>query len=1146
MTSGARNILLYSLVCSGESLDEVWNVFYHFYLDEKNYRLLESQSRLLASASVSMQSWQSSRFGAYLKICSTHTLSELHRHWELYVAFSSLAHTRHNHLSAEQRQLSKDLVKKQVIISISRSAGMHWEQAVLPMQDAYDRYWRTGTTFNSTQGVTGATKLNPTFVYHLHGETFNPHYATFPLQAFHLSDAFAPVHRDITNKPPIDVVKDQFRAWCSAFREATCTSPGSIVIRFCVGDVLSFCTALDHTSKGIASRLFVSPSSGEPLEIDGELPPPAFDVIDTSNLMDHLGLLNLLISTRPLLKPIPTSVLYTETLLPQGKDATVAVLGRMCGDVPTMSLLVGLTPRTLLSGFSAHCNVHELLFSFGDPDQRQFHERVIWCDPSSGDPPNIPGCPIVVDSAELGALLFHVYDQICADEKVFENLRNPDVYKMQELQHHDRASFAKLVRLAMSRITPGLGGWPAAVDAFLALVAEDRGRLVGMNYYQELCLLLHVYGISTTPSLSPRWRYFVPDSNDFSIFRGWDDIPPVVCVVLSVPTHKLKVFEGTEDLGSMPLMCNLFTTQHDNAFACNIQAVAGHVEAFESSTPPSLRIVCNERGVKDARFLVLSFLAPSWLLTLPRSSVRFAIKSTPLTTAHFMRKLGGFLELFSAPLTDTRHVRVTKHRPGLFRDPDASEVLPRVDYARTLPAGGVTVQLDKAAYKCVKTITAKLELSTMGFTSPVEPSVSITAQQTGACTMEVTVGDQRGSLHFPYPIKGGEHKLRIARKSLYVEVSEDHNGHAQAQTHQSSQVIAPPFFPPQSGSATAPVNVFPVLKTVAPTPWNLHHVNLDAAPILALDKKGELGMIATHTAFQFSIREASIAQRIDHASVRSSAPLVSLKACIQAIINTVAGVGRSGSRARVFRVVQEGSEKTVLLIVVHQLRLDLASFTLLADAAVIPFDESVSDKYDAVVSSANPDTLTVLTVPATDEEMAIWKQYLPAVVERSRRWSHTPNCEYTATGHVPLPTQPHTPSTICTCGRGRSLPDKIPGVPDGFWDALRPYATRAAISPLFAVSYLEPVVAPGASRRLMDAEVLRRVREVQGRTMVTTAGDGAGPSTGTGSLKRCMACGGPGKPKLLLCGKCKKAKYCSPACNRSDWKVHKLVCRTSA
>ena len=232
----------------------------------------------------------------------------------------------------------------------------------------------------------------------------------------------------------------------------------------------------------------------------------------------------------------------------------------------------------------------------------------------------------------------------------------------------------------------------------------------------------------------------------------------------------------------MPLMCNLFTPQHDNAFACNIQAVAGHVEASESFTPPSLRIVCNERGVKDARFLVLSFLAPSWLLTLPRSYVRFAIKSTPLTSAHFMHKLGGFLELFSTPLTDTRHVRVTKHRPGLFRDPDASEVLPRVDYAaRTLLAGGVTVQLDKAAYKCVKTITAKLELSTMGFTSPVEPSVSITAQQTGACTMVVNVGDQRGALHFPYPVKGSEHKLRIARKSLYVEVSHDHRQHAQAQ-----------------------------------------------------------------------------------------------------------------------------------------------------------------------------------------------------------------------------------------------------------------------------------------------------------------------------------------------------------------------------
>lgn len=354
----------------------------------------------------------------------------------------------------------------------------------------------------------------------------------------------------------------------------------------------------------------------------------------------------------------------------------------------------------------------------------------------------------------------------------------------------------------------------------------------------------------------------------------------------------------------------------------------------------------------------------------------------------------------------------------------------------------------------------------------------------------------------------------------------------------------PPFSPPKGESAVAPVTAFPIFKTVAPTPWNLHHVNSDAAPMIALEKKTELEWIATHTAFQFSVREASIAQRIDHPSVRSSATLVSLKACIQAIINAVAGVGRSGPRARIFRIDQEGSEKTVLLIIVHQLRLDMPSFTLLADAAVIPFDEDVSAVYDAVVRGADPAPPTVLAIPATDKEVIAWKQFLPAIIERCRTWSHTPNCEYTAAGRIPLSMEPDTHSAICGCGHGHNLPDKVAGVPDEFWTALRPYATRAAISPLFAVSYLEPVVASGISGRLMGVEVQRRVREVQGRAMVTTSGDSAGPSTN--AIEGCMACGGPGKPKLLVCGKCRKAKYCSPACNRSDWKTHKLVCRPSA
>ena len=41
----------------------------------------------------------------------------------------------------------------------------------------------------------------------------------------------------------------------------------------------------------------------------------------------------------------------------------------------------------------------------------------------------------------------------------------------------------------------------------------------------------------------------------------------------------------------------------------------------------------------------------------------------------------------------------------------------------------------------------------------------------------------------------------------------------------------------------------------------------------------------------------------------------------------------------------------------------------------------------------------------------------------------------------------------------------------------------------------------------------------------------------------CAQCSTPG-PKLSSCSKCKLAYYCSPACQKANWKVHKPQCRT--
>ena len=67
-------------------------------------------------------------------------------------------------------------------------------------------------------------------------------------------------------------------------------------------------------------------------------------------------------------------------------------------------------------------------------------------------------------------------------------------------------------------------------------------------------------------------------------------------------------------------------------------------------------------------------------------------------------------------------------------------------------------------------MTHKVDLAPLGFSSPIARELPIVARQRGACTIELSVGKERALASFPFPVDGREHKLRVARKSLYVEV----------------------------------------------------------------------------------------------------------------------------------------------------------------------------------------------------------------------------------------------------------------------------------------------------------------------------------------------------------------------------------------
>lgn len=126
------------------------------------------------------------------------------------------------------------------------------------------------------------------------------------------------------------------------------------------------------------------PWSACPLVLDGLEKPitEAFDVIDTSNLGDHLGLINTLFAVIPLLCYRVSSVLYTESLLLASEDVSAYLSSVLGSDIATFSLMTGLAPVGLLTGITMDAVGNEAAMfasmDSGTGNMRQFRMRVSW------------------------------------------------------------------------------------------------------------------------------------------------------------------------------------------------------------------------------------------------------------------------------------------------------------------------------------------------------------------------------------------------------------------------------------------------------------------------------------------------------------------------------------------------------------------------------------------------------------------------------------------------------------------------------------------------------------------------------------------------------------------------------------------------
>ncbi|OIW26990.1 MYND finger [Coniochaeta ligniaria NRRL 30616] len=1130
----ARNVLLLSFLCEGHATtptEVLWNVYYHRYLNESDMQVLHTQVRKLLDVSVSLQTWHSCPYGAVLRFCDQATLDSVRAVWWQYDSAVSAKNTKlyQDKFRSAMKKTNEHKGESFTVYTAARSAAPAYTALASDLMDSVENVWHKGVTDSSSPP---AQHPNPVFATAL-SDSVTLAFPSNPLLSFHL----APAGLKLTDLSPlrpspsanagpsysklVQIAKLQFTEWTKAFTKLS----SSIVVRFVLADCIAFCQTLQHSlgNGGTSANCYRRQLDTRALVLDDASygtaagAPRQFDVIDTSNLADHVGTLNLLVSAGPLLKDKPSSTLYTEIMARGTEGEKEKFESLLCGHTKTLSLLLGLAPIEFWTNATAVSSVDELVLALsevseaaksGKPGgQPNIQSRLAWkldhhlC----GTPP----AALSTDPRTLASILLRVYLDMFKHESpsaLYAGLASPSKVTSFAYPQYHRGSFVAVVKAVCSKVHTDA---KEVARQLTQMINSDRTLMLGNNYAQGLALEMSKYGLYSEPWLTGEIRR----DPSKGTFCKWKEIPEAIAVTLVVPPSRWKpIFKAAADKGiGLTMEGHLRSIGRWHNMYADVHVTFGTVttSGARDSDTYAVRVQEDSSGWLGNSTLVASFYASAAALQIDMqtSQVALCLQSTLQNAKFFQAKLGAPMAIFETALDDSSHVHVTKHTPGQQGLPVVGSLSRRADPAIVQPSDTtLTPQVDETTGRIVG-ITGRANIVSDEGKRLLQEKVPITLHQTSPFTIDIVFGERIlvQTLTYRVPVTQENSKTRIARKSSYVEVV------ANLAEPGVSNILEDYIFPTVTDRGTSPGSTVPVTL-------NIPHLNLDSLPIIDATDKKSTHFLTTFTYLTFSDRECRQRQETNP----DLAPSVRyyFKEALSSML--MISTGMQGNQTGLFAISHAKSGRNMLLFV-SALRLDGANASVVLDAAVIPMTSSMLKDDDLASFLLIVRALEISDIEVDDAELVLWKKLLPALAERCRTWSHVPGCEYSVQGTVPVSLEPGG-QVLCSCGQGK-LPDNFVGVPD--WEVAARYATRIAISPTFAVPFVEDVV---------DRALTKGIRD-------KGAAAGASVSKEVATCRTCGGTKGSDGGALKKCMRCLEARYCSGECQKKDWRRHRAECK---
>ncbi|KAI2635656.1 hypothetical protein GGS26DRAFT_589327 [Hypomontagnella submonticulosa] len=1115
----ARNVLLFTLLIDGVSADNAWNIYFHLRIDQDSKKLVKDQAQKIISLSESIDQWNEGRYGSVLRFCDASSLQQVRQIWMKYASSQSKSEASFKEDIERARNLVKLMTGQTEGESHSILTGLRSVAPLLvaskgEVSQVNDHFWKNGTVSKRPAKIP-----NPTFSEALSANTYL-HYGTDPILGFHLATALANLAPTSPLRPSNDdevinvvaaAAKTEFREWVASFQEIP---EGRMTVRFAVSDALSFSHGLKAISTSEKSTsIFRRQLDITPVELDpaaygtANSAPKRFDVIDTSNLADHLGALNLLVAAAPLLKGSASSTLWMETLLKRGKTRKQQFDALLYGHAPTMSLLLGVAPVDFWTNATSVSCVDEVVMNSmaSSEDLQQTHSRLAWKLDAYFSPQPSNASTFTSEPLELAKAIFQVYTHMFEAEdpqSFMGSNRDEALAKIQNSSYplFHRGSFAALVKHIQSNTSTD---WPSFWEYLLAMINQDGQDTSTLRnlYRQELGAQLHLQGLHTEKWL----REEVSPKPSLGGFNAWKDIPEVVCVTVVVPRKQIDnlynsdiskinapTLEGVIESGSSLGWQNLFA---------NLHVAFGHVETSGDREADDFSITIRQDplGWQGKSPLVASFYVPSGALQAEPKGARIGlnIQNTVLNVRTF-RHLLPTMAVYKTAISDTSNVFVTRYEPGMSGYPFTGAQANIIGRGGTTQADSATNTQITANFvdNKIKFLCGHVDFFSEQSKKLLTDRVPIELRQLSPFSIDILFG-KKVLVHpvsFPAPVLNEGAKTRIARTSGYIEVI------VPLADPLTSEPLSSFIYPMTLGEGSMPI------------PLNSQHVNLDSLPILDVDQahKKSNSWLTMLTSHQFSVRERRLRDSSDPPSLR-----MNFKESLFSMFMLASGLQGGSTGLFTLEHPEDGNQ---ILIFVRAIRLNGAEGSIVADAAVVPLTRELIDSKELEPFLYILRELQICAIKVNDGELALWKTVLPALAERCRTWTHGPKCEYKTPGAtIPLSTEMGKPF-MCSCGKGK-LPAGFMRLPD--WDEVAAkHAVRIAISPTFSVPFVEDVV---------DTDLLKA--------------QGGIARLRVDKCRNCNATKGRNSGGLMKCSRCKEVMYCSPDCQRKDWKKHRMECK---